>query len=169
MEERGSPAPGTRGLVESVLGPQPTDLQALLDSVPAYIWYKDQNNRILRLNRLAADSMGLRVEEAEGRSVYELYPDDAAQYYEADLEVIRTGEPKLGIVETLLTASGEKRWVRTDKIPYRSGEGRSSASSSSPSTSRNVCGPRRPCSAPTKSCSGASTSGRSSSPPQCRF
>ena len=64
MEERGSPAPGTRGLVESVLGPQPTDLQALLDSVPAYIWYKDQNNRLLRLNRLAADSMGMRVEAA---------------------------------------------------------------------------------------------------------
>ena len=123
MEEGGSPAPGTRGLVESVLGPQPTDLQALLDSVPAYIWYKDQNNRILRLNRLAADSMGMRVEEAEGRSVYDLYPDDAAQYYEADLEVIRTGEPKLGIVETLLMASGEKRWVRTDKIPYRNGGG----------------------------------------------
>ena len=38
--------------------------------------------------------------------------------------MIRSGEPKLGIVETLTTASGEKRWVRTDKIPYRNEAGK---------------------------------------------
>jgi PAS domain S-box-containing protein len=123
MEGRRSAAPDPQELVESVLGPQPAGLQALLDSVPAYIWYKDRENRILRVNRLAAESMGLRVEDVEGRSTYDLYPDDAAKYHEDDLEVIRSGEPKLGIVETLLTAPGEKRWIRTDKIPYRNAQG----------------------------------------------
>jgi PAS domain S-box-containing protein len=118
-----SPPGGAAELVESVLGPQPDDLQALLDSVPAFIWYKDRNNRILRVNRLAAESMGMRVEEIEGRSTYDLYPDEAAQYHEADLEVIVSGQPKLGIVETMRTASGEKYWLRTDKIPYRNPQG----------------------------------------------
>ena len=95
------------------------DIQVLLDSVPAFIWYKDRENRILRANRLAAESMGMSVEQVEGRSAYDLYPDEAAKYHHDDLEVIRLGEPKLGIVEILTTASGEKRWVRTDKIPYR--------------------------------------------------
>ena len=27
--------------------------------------------------------------------------------------------PKLGIVELYQTSSGEKRWVKTDKVPYR--------------------------------------------------
>ena len=98
-------------------------MEVLLDSVPAFIWYKDCENRILRANRLAAESMGLSVDQVEGRSAYDLYPDEAAKYHHDDLEVIRSGEPKLGIVEFLTTASGEKRWVRTDKIPYRNGTG----------------------------------------------
>ncbi|TAL11265.1 MAG: DUF4118 domain-containing protein, partial [Nitrospirae bacterium] len=40
--------------------------QIIFDSVPAMIWYKDKDNRILRANKAAADSMGLRVEELEG-------------------------------------------------------------------------------------------------------
>ena len=94
-------------------------MEVLLDSVPAFIWYKDCENRILRANRLAAESMGLSVDQVEGRSTYDLYPDEAAKYHHDDLDVIRSGEPKLGIVELLTTVSGEKRWVRTDKIPYR--------------------------------------------------
>ncbi len=98
-------------------------MEVLLDSVPAFIWYKDCENRILRANRLAAESIGLSVDQVEGRSVYDLYPDEAAKYHQDDLEVIGSAEPKLGIVEFLTTASGEKRWVRTDKIPYRNDTG----------------------------------------------
>ena len=57
-----------------------------------------------------------------GQERLRVFPDQAEQYYQDDLEVIRSGRPKLGIVEEMGTASGEKRWVRTDKIPYR-GEG----------------------------------------------
>lgn len=100
------------------LGDQWDDLRVILDSVPAFIWYKDADNRILRANRLAAESMGLSVAEIEGASTYDLYPEEAAKYHQDDLEVIRSGRPKLGIIEPLLTATGEKRWIRTDKVPY---------------------------------------------------
>src|SRR5512136_1079915 len=94
-----------------------------LDEVPAMIWFKDAENRILRANRAAAASVGLPAEALEGRSAYELYPDEAAAYYADDLEVIRGGRPKTGIIEQMTTVSGEKRWVRTDKIPYRDEDG----------------------------------------------
>lgn len=103
---------------EEALRRQQEDLQMILDSVPALIWYKDCDNRILRANRAAAASMGMTVTELEGRSTFEIYPDEAAQYHQDDLEVIRSGKPKLGIVEPILTGTGEKRWVRTDKVPY---------------------------------------------------
>jgi PAS domain S-box-containing protein len=93
-------------------------LREILDAVPAFIWYKDRENRILRANRPAAESMGLTVAALEGRSTYDLYPDDAAAYHRDDLEVIHSGLPKLQIVEPLLTATGERRWVRTDKVPH---------------------------------------------------
>ncbi len=98
--------------------------QIIFHSVPAMIWYKDADNRILRANRAAAASMGLTVEAIEGRSTYDLYPrEDAKAYHTDDLEVIRTGQPRLGIVEPYQHASGERVWVRTDKLPYRDESG----------------------------------------------
>ena len=101
------------------IGAQWDELRIILDSVPAFIWCKDAENRIIRANRPAAESMGLSIAAIEGRSTYELYPEDAAKYHRDDLEVIHSGQAKLGIVEPLLTASGQKRWIRTDKVPYR--------------------------------------------------
>jgi two-component system, cell cycle sensor histidine kinase and response regulator CckA len=99
--------------------------QVIFDSVPAMIWYKDKHNRILRANRTAANSIGKPVAELEGQYVHDLYPvEDATKYHQDDLEVIQSGQPKLGIVEPLLTASGAKRWIRTDKMPYRDEQGR---------------------------------------------
>lgn len=100
------------------------ELRIILDSVPAFIWYKDSDNRILWANRPAAESMGFSTAAIEGVSTYDLYPDDAAKYHRDDLEVIHSGNPKLGIVEPLQTASGQKRWIRTDKVPYRDASGR---------------------------------------------
>ncbi|MDE3034639.1 MAG: PAS domain-containing protein [Nitrospirota bacterium] len=97
--------------------------QTIFDSVPAMIWYKDAENRILRANATAAHSIGMPVRDLEGRSVYDLHPHHAKQYHQDDLEVIRTGRPKLGIVEPYQVGSGEKRWIRTDKIPYRDDDG----------------------------------------------
>jgi PAS domain S-box-containing protein len=101
-----------------------TEQQVIFDSVPAMIWFKDTQNRILRLNQAAAEAMGLPAEEIEGKSVYELNPDEADDYYQDDLEVIDSGAPKLGVTEPLVAASGETRWLQTDKIPYRDAEGR---------------------------------------------
>ena len=97
--------------------------QVIFNSVPAMIWYKDRYNRILRVNEPAAASLGLRVEDVEGKSTYELYPDEAAQYHKDDLDVITSGKPKLGIIEPYQTGQGYKRWVRTDKVPYRDESG----------------------------------------------
>jgi PAS domain S-box-containing protein len=93
--------------------------QLLLDSMPAMLWLKDTENRILRLNKPAADTIGLPVEAVEGQSTFDLYPDDAGKYFADDLEVIRTGKPSVGIVEQHPRADGNRIWVRTDKLPYR--------------------------------------------------
>lgn len=119
----------TRALLESVresearLRKQQAEQQVIFDSVPALIWYKDAANRIIRVNRPAAESAGLPVDAIEGKSTYDLYPDEAAKYYRDDTEVITSGVAKRGIIEPLQTASGEKRWVQADKIPYRDEHG----------------------------------------------
>ena len=98
--------------------------RTIFDSIPAMIWFKDLHNRFLRVNRATCLFMGLEAGEIEGHSAEELFPSFAEQYYRDDQQVIRSGEPKLGIVEQARTASGELRWLRTDKVPYRDSEGR---------------------------------------------
>ena len=99
------------------------ELRVILDTMPAMVWYKDRDNRILRANRSAAKTVGLTPTAIEGRSTYDLFPDHAERYHRDDLDVIRSGAPKLGIIEKLLNADGDDRWVRTDKIPYRDAHG----------------------------------------------
>jgi len=95
-----------------------SEQQAQLDLIPGFFWYKDRNNRIIRANANAAASIGRTVQQVEERSTYEFYPE-ADQYYRDDQEVLTSGQPKLGIVELYQMASGKKRWIKTDKVPYR--------------------------------------------------
>ena len=83
-------------------GPLPTlGLQAVLDAIPFIVFLKDTHNRIVRVNRTVANSLGVTCEEMAGTHTKRWYPDEADAYYADDLEVIRTGQPKLGIVEPL--------------------------------------------------------------------
>jgi PAS domain S-box-containing protein len=112
-----------RAAAETHLRRQQIEQQALLDLIPAMVWYKDAHNKILRANRRAAESLNKSVAEIEGQSTYDLYPDEAEKYHQDDLEVIVSGQPKLGIIEPYRTGSGEQRWVETDKVPYRDTDG----------------------------------------------
>ena len=110
-----------RALDEAML--RRSQLNTLFDVLPAMVWYKDTESRILMLNRLAAESMGRTVEDTQGKSTFDIHPQDADKYRQDDLEVIRSRQPKLGIVETLHNAQGSRRWVKTDKIPVFSDAG----------------------------------------------
>lgn len=100
------------------------ELQVILDGVPAFIWFKDADNRILRVNRAGAEFVGSTPEALQGKSTYDLYPEHAARFHKDDLEVIQSGRPKLGIVEPHMSPDGTRRWVQTDKVPYRDPDGK---------------------------------------------
>jgi PAS domain S-box-containing protein len=91
--------------------------QTIFDTVPAKIWLKDAENRILRLNERAAESMGGSVADFEGRNTYDLFGEMAKKYHEDDLAVINSGIPIRGMVESYTPNEGEPGWVTTDKIP----------------------------------------------------
>jgi PAS domain S-box-containing protein len=112
-----------RKLTEAKLQQQQIEQQVLLDLIPAMVWYKDAQNRILRTNQRAAESINKTVAEVEGQSTYDLYPEEAEKYHQDDLAVIASGQPKLGIVERYEIPPGTKRWVQTDKVPYRDAQG----------------------------------------------
>ena len=62
----------------------------------AMVCYKDTENTILWANKAFLAVSGRTEEELQGRSAYDLFPEQAAHYYEDDLEVIRSGRPQTG-------------------------------------------------------------------------
>jgi len=114
-----------RRMVEAELHKQQEEYHTIFHTVPTEIRFKDTNNRLLRVNRAAAEADGYTVEELVGKTAWQLYPREvAARYYAEDLEVIRTGQPKRGLIGPHPTATGMLRWVQTDKLPYRDQDGK---------------------------------------------
>jgi PAS domain S-box-containing protein len=111
-----------RKQAEEALQRQQEELQIILDTVPAMIFYKDKENRFIRTNKALAEATGLSKEEIDGKSLFDLYPSQADDYWKDDQEVVRSGNRKRNIVETMETPEGV-RWVQTDKIPYRDDQG----------------------------------------------
>jgi diguanylate cyclase (GGDEF)-like protein/PAS domain S-box-containing protein len=95
------------------------EFQLILNHTSLRILYKDDKNRILRLNESAARFLGLTVAEATGRSGYDLFPKYAAERHKEDLEVIRSGKPQIGEVKEMKRAGDVSYWGRADKIPYK--------------------------------------------------
>ena len=100
-----------------LLNRQQEDLQIILDNVPAWIYYKDRENRYVRVNKLFADTMGMSKEQLEGKSLFDIFPREQAEaFWSDDKEVIKFNKPKTGIIEPVNTPGG-MLWAQTDKIP----------------------------------------------------
>ncbi|MFH1057293.1 MAG: PAS domain S-box protein [Pseudomonadota bacterium] len=96
------------------------ELQLILDTVPAAIWFKNAENRFLRVNREAARLLGRAPAEIEGRHARDIFPAWLAEkYHWDDLEVVARQRPLVGIEEQYLRADGSAGWVSTHKVPWQ--------------------------------------------------
>ena len=111
-----------RKKVTKALQQQQQEQQILLDYVPAMIFYKDTQNRFIRVNRALAEATGIPIEKIEGIPCADVFPALSEEYWQDDRKVIDSGQPKRNIIEPLETANGI-RWLQTDKIPYRDEKG----------------------------------------------
>jgi two-component system sensor histidine kinase/response regulator len=103
---------------------QRLEYQTIFEVVPAFVIYKDRENRHVRVNHYAAELLGRSIEELTGKPVDYLDRDVARKHQLDDLEVIESGKPKHGIVERIQTGRGEVRWLAAEKIPYRDPNGK---------------------------------------------
>ena len=94
------------------------ELEIMLDSTPAIVFYKDADQRLIRANRSFAKAVGISANSLVGRKYSDLFPEYDPETYKRDLEVIRTGEPVLNKRESITTPWGKRR-VLIDRIPYK--------------------------------------------------
>ncbi len=94
------------------------ELEIIIDNIPGLVFYKDIKNRYIRVNKYICEAHNMSKKQLEGADLKDLYPKEQAQaYWEDDLQVIRSRQPRINIDESWETKDGI-RWVSTSKIPY---------------------------------------------------
>ena len=108
-------------LVEAqrVADAQRRELDSILDTIPAWVFYKDLENRFIRVNRAFAEASAMSRNDFEGVSCFDLYPREQAEaFWKDDKQVIASGRPKPAIIEMVTLRDGP-HWVQTEKLPFR--------------------------------------------------
>lgn len=112
-----------RAEVQEDLRQRCRELQVIVDAIPALVFYKDSHNRILRVNRAVTEALGVTTSMMALTEMRRWFPDDAAAREEADLGVIRSGKPKLGVIEQMNLPRRGRRWFETSRLPEHDDDG----------------------------------------------
>ncbi|PKN08866.1 MAG: hypothetical protein CVU73_06450 [Deltaproteobacteria bacterium HGW-Deltaproteobacteria-8] len=111
-----------RKQAEEALKEQNSEILTLFNGVPAMIFYKSLDNRILRANEAWFRTMGLD-ESILGVALEDVYPAEfARKVREDDREVIQSGQAKMNIQEDVATPQGLRRFI-AHKLPRRDAKG----------------------------------------------
>lgn len=103
-----------------------TLLRALMQHIPDAIYFKDAASRFLMISEAHAKQFHLaNPAEAIGKTDHDFFSQAHADQALADeQEILRTGEPLVGIEERETWPDGRETWVSTTKMPLRDADGR---------------------------------------------
>lgn len=108
-----------RAQIEAEIRQKQREQDAIFDAVPAFIWHKNNYNRVLWMNKTAESLCEIPPHQLPyGCPFNELLIDPTEDLYQDDLKVIHTGEPQLGLIHQLETTRGRKLWAQIDIVPY---------------------------------------------------
>lgn len=125
QSEEGRPT----GRVEHEDGEEPVSDKALLDAllewVPASIYFKDSRSRFLRTTRYQARKFGeMMPERVHHRTDFDYFSiEHARQAFRDEQRILHTGQPLENVEERETYAKSGVRWVSTSKFPLRNQNG----------------------------------------------
>lgn len=101
-------------------------LQVILDNIPQSVFWKDVDSRYQGGNRALLEEAGLQsVDQLIGKTDAELRWKDLAEHFrKVDLEVMRSGVPRLRMQGRDVRRDGSECWVETSKMPLRDATGK---------------------------------------------
>lgn len=94
--------------------------QNLMDNLPDAVYFKDNKNRLIRVNHFYAQGFKMKPEDITGKTDFDFFPRKQAQkMFDDDNYVLKTGDPIIGKIERTLLPNGTYNCVTTTKIPIR--------------------------------------------------
>jgi PAS domain S-box-containing protein len=116
-----------RKQMEQALQQERLLLRTMIDTLPDYIYLKDTEHRCVVTNIANARALGANSsEEVEGKTLFDFYPPEEAERYNAkDREIMATGEAVLNAENSFIDLeTGQQRWTWMSRIPFRASDGR---------------------------------------------
>ncbi len=93
------------------------ELQVIFDNVPLAIMVRDEEGRIIKANPHSNALLGSQGHETTGKLFYDFFDQETAdQFKQDDLDVLRSGEPTIGLLRQAVFKHGSTAWVRMSRI-----------------------------------------------------
>ena len=115
-----------RKLVEESLIKEKELLQALMDNVPDFIYFKDMDSKFTRINKAEASVLGIsNPAEAIGKSDFDYSElEQPGVNYEDEQNVMNLKVPLISNIEKIKEAKGGYRWITSTKMPIINRDGK---------------------------------------------
>ncbi len=100
-------------------------LNALMESTADSIYIKDRQCRVWRVSKKMAIDLGYNDPAGiYGKTDVELFGEELGRRtIKDDLQIMETGIPQMGVIESWINPNGKVNWTSTTKMPLRNDEG----------------------------------------------
>ena len=101
-------------------------MDTFMHSVPDAVYFKDLQSRFIRTSQSMAKLFGKdSPDELTGKTDFDFFSEEHARpAFEGEQQIIRTGQPIIGLPEREVFPDGRVQWSLTTKMPLRDEEGR---------------------------------------------
>ncbi len=108
---------------QRVLQQKSEELENIIDCSPAMIFYKDADQRFVRVNKAFAEFAGQPIKQIIGNANGHVFEGSGSGIHDDDDSVITTGEPILQRSVNIMTARGQRELL-VNKLPFRDDNGK---------------------------------------------
>ena len=101
-------------------------MDLFMQSVPDAVYFKDVQSRFIKCSHSMAKLFGKdSPDELTGKTDFDFFSEEHARpAFEGEQQIIRTGQPIIGLPEKEVFPDGRVQWSLTTKMPLRDEEGR---------------------------------------------
>jgi PAS domain S-box-containing protein len=110
-----------RKKIEEALKNEKAFLDALMDNIPDSIYFKDQQCRLLRMNRKEMRDLNMDdMSQIVGKTDIDLWGEEfGRKTFTDEQRLMESGEPIIGLIESRQLEDGQTNWTWTTKVPLR--------------------------------------------------